>query len=179
MAEYREILAKAVVGRGRKNSVTNHIIKVDKTVSKTLGCWIINHQYYPYASEENFVSVEGSFDVHIWYAFENDTNTSLVKETITYKEVIPFKMKPQEKLGINNELKGFMVKYPSCINMNVSDNEIEISVEKEFVIDAIGETKLKVQISNKYEEDWLIDNEIEESINPNYIIDAKVVDNIN
>ena len=71
-------------------------------------------------------------------------------------------MKPQEKLGINNELKGFMVKYPSCINMNVSDNEIEISVEKEFVIDAIGETKLKVQISNKYEEDWLIDNEIED-----------------
>ena len=45
MAEYREILAKAVVGRGNKKYTTKHVISVDKQISKTLGCWIINHQY--------------------------------------------------------------------------------------------------------------------------------------
>ena len=109
MAEYREILAKAVVGRGNKKYTTKHVISVDKQISKTLGCWIINHQYIPYIVDNYTVKIEGSFDVHIWYAYDKDLETSLVKKTITYQEVLPFRMKPNEVAGINNELKGFMV----------------------------------------------------------------------
>lgn len=171
MAEYREILAKAVVGRGNKKYTTKHLISVDKQISKTLGCWIINHQYIPYIVDNYTVKIEGSFDVHIWYAYDKDLETSLVKKTITYQEVLPFRMKPNEVAGINNELKGFMVKYPTCVDMNYVDQEIEITVEKEFTIDAIGETKLKVQVSKTEGESWLLESEIEQAINPNYIID--------
>jgi len=171
MSEYREILAKAVVGRGNKNYITNHVVNVENEVSKTLGCWIINHQYYPYIIDENTVKIEGSFDVHIWYAYDKDLETGLVKKTINYIETLPFRMKPGERIGVNNELKGFMVKYPTCINMSLNDNDIYISVEKEFTIDAIGETKLKVQVSKTAGESWLLETEIDQAINPNYIID--------
>jgi spore coat protein E len=171
MSEYREILAKAVVGRGNKNYITNHKIEADKEVSKTLGCWIINHQYIPYIVNESEVKIEGSYDVHIWYAYDKDLETSLVKKTINYKETLPFKMKPGERIGINNELKGFMVKYPTCINMTLENNDIYITVEKEFTIDAIGETKLKVQVSKTADESWLLETEIDQAINPNYIIE--------
>lgn len=171
MAEYREILAKAVVGRGNKKYQTKHIVDTEKLISKTLGCWIINHQYVPYIVDNYTVKIEGSFDVHIWYAYDNDLETALVKKTIYYQETLPFRMKPNEVAGINNELKGFMVKYPTCIDMNYKDNEIEITVEKEFTIDAIGETKLKVQVSKTESESWLLESEIEQSINPNYIIE--------
>ena len=172
MPEYREILAKAVVGRGNKNFISTHIISVENEVSKTLGCWIINHQYVPYIVNDKLVKIEGSFDVHIWYAYDKDLETGLVKKTINYQETIPFKMKPNEIIGINNELKGFMVKYPSCIDMKLDGNNIEITVEKEFTIDAIGETKLKVQVSKTSDEAWLLESEIDQSINPNYIIES-------
>lgn len=177
MAEYREILAKTVVGRGRKNVISNHSFTCENEISKTLGCWIINHQYEPYIINDNLVRIEGSFDVHIWYSYNKDLETGLVKRTINYKEDVDFKMKPGERLGLNNELKGFMIKYPSCISMNLTGNEIEIKVEKDFVIDAIGETKIKVQISKNANEEWLLDEEIDTSINTNYIIEGKNVEN--
>lgn len=171
MSEYREILAKAVVGRGNKNYITNHEIETEKEVSKTLGCWIINHQYIPYIIDDKTVKIEGSFDVHIWYAYDKDLETGLIKKTINYQEVLPFRMKPGEVIGINNELKGFMVKYPTCINMSLNENKINVVVEKEFTIDAIGETKLKVQVTRSGDEAWLLETEIEQAINPNYIIE--------
>lgn len=171
MAEYREILARTVVGRGRKNTIENHDLKTDNNADKALGCWIINHQYFPYILDSNTIAIEGSYDVHVWYSFNNNLDTAIAKKTIKYKEEIPFKMKKNEVLGVNNDLKAFMIKYPTCIDMVLENNTIHINVEKEFVVDSIGETKIKVQISKEYEDDWIIDNEIDNSINPNYIID--------
>ena len=53
----------------------------------------------------------------------------------------------------------------------------EIKVEKDFVIDAIGETKIKVQISKNANEEWLLDEEIDTSINTNYINEGKNIEN--
>lgn len=169
---FREILTKAVVGKGKSQSLTIHELTPTHQVSRTLGCWIINSKLTPYIKSENSISIEGSFDVHIWYGYNNDTETDVLKKTIEYKENIQFKMKPGEKIGINNELKSFHTKYPSCSKMQLLDNgNIEVTVEKEIVVDAIGETKLKVQITQG-EEEWLLDSEIESSINPNYVIDS-------
>ena len=45
MAEYREIITKAVVAKGRKFTKSNHTIKPLHNPSSILGCWIINHTY--------------------------------------------------------------------------------------------------------------------------------------
>lgn len=43
MANYREIVTKAVIAKGKKLFTTNNTVKVDKNPSTILGCWVINH----------------------------------------------------------------------------------------------------------------------------------------
>lgn len=43
---YREIITKAVIGRGRKFSKHIDHIRPDNKPSSILGCWIINHRYH-------------------------------------------------------------------------------------------------------------------------------------
>lgn len=45
MAEYREIITKAVVAKGRKFTQSNHTICPPHHPSSILGGWIINHKY--------------------------------------------------------------------------------------------------------------------------------------
>ena len=67
---YREIAGKTLTGKGKINQVVEKEIFISNDISKTLGCWIINHQYIPYIISESEVKIEGSFDVHIWYAYD-------------------------------------------------------------------------------------------------------------
>ena len=43
MALYREIVTKAVIGKGKKDYKNKYTINTDNTVNTVLGCWIINH----------------------------------------------------------------------------------------------------------------------------------------
>jgi hypothetical protein len=45
MGEYREIITKAVVAKGRKFTQSNHTISPAHSPTSILGCWIINHKY--------------------------------------------------------------------------------------------------------------------------------------
>lgn len=43
MASYKEIVTKAVVGKGKKNFVSEHMVSPQITPTTILGCWVINH----------------------------------------------------------------------------------------------------------------------------------------
>lgn len=43
MANYREIVTKAVIAKGKKLFTSNGEVKVNNTPSTILGCWVINH----------------------------------------------------------------------------------------------------------------------------------------
>ena len=96
MANYQEILTKAVVGKGSKTIVDDYTLTPTIKPSKVLGCWVINHTLKPILNN-NEVYIEGEYEVHIWYAYDEDKNTELHKEKITYNELIPFKMKKNEE----------------------------------------------------------------------------------
>ena len=89
MSSYREIVTKAVLGKGKKTFTHTHFIDVGKTPSTVLGCWVINHNFSG-QKEGSTVIVSGSYDINIWYSYENDTKTDVVKETFSYKEKILF-----------------------------------------------------------------------------------------
>jgi len=42
--------------------------------------------------ENNDVLVNGSFDVNIWYSYDNDTKTNVVNDTISYNDLISIKI---------------------------------------------------------------------------------------
>lgn len=177
MAMFREIVTRAVIGKGRKSLQTTYDFVPDNSVSKVLGCWIINSKFSP-TYNNNVVEIVGSYDVHVWYGYDNDTKTELLKRTVEYKEVVALKLKQGELLSDKTELQAFSTKYPTCSSLKLlPGGHIELFVETEFIIDAVGETKLKVQISSLDDlanEEWLLEEEIESNIDVDYILKNKV-----
>lgn len=43
MASYREIVTKAIVGKGKKHFSTTNSITPEIIPTTILGCWVINH----------------------------------------------------------------------------------------------------------------------------------------
>ena len=66
MANYREIVTKAVIAKGKKLFTTNHTVKVDKNPSTIISCSVINHNFNDVKSGDN-ISINGSYYVNIWY----------------------------------------------------------------------------------------------------------------
>lgn len=43
MSSYKEIVTKAVIGKGKKLFTTDHVVPLKEEASTILGCWVINH----------------------------------------------------------------------------------------------------------------------------------------
>ena len=87
MSNYKEIVTKAVIGKGKKYFKNKYSVKSEVVPSTILGCWIINHKFKGYVQGDDVV-VDGSFDINIWYSYDNDTKTSVITKNIPYKELV-------------------------------------------------------------------------------------------
>ena len=96
MSNYREIVTKAVLGKGKKVFTHNHFVNTLENPTNVLGCWVINHNFKG-NKEGSIITITGSYDINIWYSYANDTKTDVVKETFNYKENINIR----EKEGVD------------------------------------------------------------------------------
>lgn len=175
MSAYKEIVTKAVVGKGKKYYRNTYTVNTDNKPNTVLGCWVINHKFS--GKEINGkIEVEGSFDVNLWYSYDNDTKTSVITKNITYKESA---IVSQREVA-DSSTKDIIVrslKQPSCISAKEKDNTIIIEIEKELGIEIVGDTKVKIAIEED-EEPWdeieeevtdEVLEEIDNNVNPEYI----------
>lgn len=145
MSNFKEIVTKAVVGKG-KNSFTNeYTLELSDNPSTILGCWVINHTFKGNKIKDA-VRVEGSFDVNIWYSKDDNTKTDVAKEEIKYEEVIP--IKTLEDYDGQDEIIIRMIKQPTCIKADIIDNKIVYTIEKIIAAEVVGDTKIKVGIED-------------------------------
>ncbi len=151
MSAYKEIVTKAVVGKGKKYYRNTYTINTDTKPNTVLGCWVINHKFS--GKEVNGkIEVNGSFDVNLWYSYDNDTKTSVITKNISYKEVAMV----SQKETTDSSAKDIIVrslKQPNCVSAKENDNGIEIEIEKELGIEIVGDTKVKIAIEED-EEPW-------------------------
>ena len=179
MSTYKEIVTKAVVGKGKKYYKNTYTVNTDNNPDTVLGCWVINHKFS--GSEENGkIVINGSFDVNLWYSYDNNTKTSVITKNIPYKEVVTV----SQKETTDSSKKDIIVrslKQPSCISAKEDGSSINIEIEKELGVEIVGDTKVKVAIEED-EEPWdelpeevteETEKEIEENIDPNYIKEEK------
>ena len=165
---YREIVTKAVIGKGKVSNSGEVILNANNLVSKVLGCWIINH-YYTSSYENEKIFAKGKYDIHVWYGYDNDKQTDIHKQTVDYIEEFQLNMNDGKKIEENNEYVIKCIKYPTCSSLSLNENgTISVKVDKELSLDVIGETKLKVQISSSCDEEWLDSNDFN-NINVNYL----------
>lgn len=166
---YKEIVTKAVIGKGKKKYHNTYQISTEQIPSTILGCWIINHNFS--AKEvDGKILISGSFDANIWYSYDNDTKTAVINKKITYTE--EEKLTVENMNVVNKDIIVRSLKQPTCISAKEEGNIINIEIEKELGLEIIGDTKVKIS-SVEEEETWdLLDSEEQEkidNINPNYI----------
>lgn len=177
MAAFKEIVTKAVIGKGKKHFNNNYTVETDKKPSTVLGCWVINHKFKGYQADGK-VGVNGSFDINIWYSHDDDSKTDVINKTINYNDTFNVKRREDVDLSGDTDIIVRSLKNPSCSEVNIKDgNIISFNIEKELGVEIVGETKMKIAVEED-EEPWeeVVDdlddetlNEIDQSIDENYL----------
>lgn len=161
--QYKEIVTKAVIGKGKKIFKNNYELSIEDKVDTVLGCWVINHNLSGKNDGGN-VLIRGTFDVNIWYSYDDNTRTNVATKRINYEEKANVRLKEETTLTDSSEIIIRSLKNPSCVDVSVEDNTIHYVIEKELGIEIIGDTKVKIAIEDE-EDDYEIieeDEKIEE-----------------
>ena len=178
---FKEIVTKAVVGKGKKHFKDNYSITTENVPTTVLGCWVINHKFKGYKSGDK-VGVDGSYDVNIWYSYDNDSKTTVVNKKIDYNDLFNVKVKENADLSNDTDIIVRTLKQPNCVGVNIDENgNIKFDIEKELGVEIVGETKMKIAIEED-EEPWedvddeiddKVMEEIDENVNVDYIEENK------
>ena len=152
MSLYKEIVTKAVIGKGKKFFKDNYNIEVTNTPTTILGCWVINHKFKGYKTNDK-IGVSGSYDVNIWYSYDNDSKTTVVNKNITYNDLFNVKLKENADLSNDTNIIVRTLKQPNCTGVNIDNNKIVFNIEKELGVEVVGETKVKIAVEED-EEPW-------------------------
>lgn len=143
----REIITKAICGKGRKFNQVTHNVTPPHAPTSILGAWVINHEYEAVKSS-NGVEVVGTYDINIWYSYDRNTKTDVAKETVSYVELVPFSYVDPKHRASTVEVAAESTQEPNCIEANVSSagSSVIIRVEREFQVEMIAETKVCVVV---------------------------------
>lgn len=143
----REIVTKAVCGKGRKFAHVSHTITPPCSPSSILGAWIINHQYESVRVGDH-VEITGSYDINIWYSHEHNSKTDVAKETISYVESVPLSYLDPRHKAMTSEVIAESTQVPNCVEACItsSGRSVLLRVEREFEVEMIAETKVCVLV---------------------------------
>ena len=169
MNDIREIVTKAIVGRGRKIIKQSDNIHVENQAYSVLGCWVINHDFEG-ALDGSVVTVNGTYEVDIWYSYDNNSKTDVARGQITYCKTIKTREVAQD---INRECREILihaVSEPTVTNAVINEDSICVDVCFELLVEVIGEAKIKVQILDQVEY-CDFDDDFENEIDENFIHD--------
>ena len=164
---YREIVTKAVIGKGKKKYRNSYQVTVEHAPSTILGCWIINHNFKG-NNKTGKVSVTGSYDINIWYSYDNNTKTNVIARTFTYEDIINVNLKQNITLTDDNEIIVRTLTAPSVSDVKTENNTIKLTVDKELGVEIVGDTKVRINVVDDFDDyDEEIDDNIE--INEDYL----------
>ena len=150
MANYREIVTKAVIAKGKKLFTTEDSVRVDNRPTTILGCWVINHNFNGVKYNDQ-IKIDGSYDINIWYSYDNDSKTEVVRKTNTYSEVVKRRARYDETSG--EEIIVRSLKQPSCVKVDIDGDTVNYTIEKELGIELVGDIKVKIETDND-EDPW-------------------------
>lgn len=161
--EYKEIVTKAIIGKGKKAYKNIYELKIEDEVDTVLGCWVINHDITG-LNDNGTVLMNGSFDVNIWYSYDNNTKTNVATKHVFYTERVNVNLKEDNTLTDSSEIIIRSLKNPTCVDVSVDKNVISYTIEKELGIEIIGDTKVKIAIETDEDDYEVIKEEVTKEI---------------
>ena len=175
---YKEIVTKAIIGKGKKSFKNEYEISLERNADTVLGCWVINHKMKG-KKDGDYIKINGSYDINIWYSYDNNTKTDVVNKKMYYEEKVKVRVKDNSIMSDESDIIVRSLKNPTCTDVSSEGNIIKYTISKELGIEIVGDQKIRIPISNNEDEyDIIIDeeeinNEIDKSINEDYINDKQ------
>ena len=176
MSAYKEIVTKAIIRKGKKYYKNTYTIETENEPSTVLGCWVINHKFKG-TDVGGKIVIDGSFDVNIWYSYNNDTKTTVITKKIKYSEAVMVNQRETTD-STNKDIIVRSLKQPNCVNAKEDGKNILIDIEKELGIEIVGDTKVKVAVEED-EDPWdviedteyteEVDKEIDNNVKEDYL----------
>lgn len=158
MAYFKEIVTKAVIGKGKKTTTQKYVIKPDETPDTVLGCWIINHRFNG-AMSQGDIFVNGNYDVNVWYSYDGDTKTGVASGNFSYSDKMNVPINSSTKLTSNSEVIVSSLSDPNVVDVSVENGEIKFDVRKEMGIEVVGDTKIRVNVEDNYDDYTVIEDD--------------------
>ncbi len=147
MANFKEIVTKAVIGKAKKTTTSNFSLTPNEKPDTVLGCWVINHSFRG-RNNQGAVEINGEFDVNVWYSYENDTKTTVSTSRFQYTDRMNIRLKDDNHLTDSSEIIVRSLKQPTVTNVSISNGVVKLEVEKELGVEVVGDTKLKVPVED-------------------------------
>lgn len=178
MASYKEIVTKAVIGKTKKSTKDQLSVETDSMVDTVLGCWVINNTFSGH-NNRGKVNIDGSYDVNVWYSYDNNTKTNVLVRNFTYQDNVNVKLKNDVSLTNTNEILVRSLTAPSVTNVKVEGTQIKLDVEKEIGVEVIGDTKVRIAVEEDFD-DYEVESNDEEIFNDTNIdIDEDYLNSVN
>ena len=145
MAEYKEIVTKAVIAKGKKSTSNKYTLEPEEIPNTILGCWVINNTFNGTSVGDSII-VNGSFDVNVWYSYENDSKTAVSTKKYNYSDTMH--MKSLNSLDSRPEVLVKSLKQPTVADVKIDNGVVNLSIDKELGIEIVGNTKIKVPVES-------------------------------
>ena len=152
MAEYKEIVTKAVIAKGKKSTSNKYTLEPEEIPNTILGCWVINNTFNGTSVGDSII-VNGSFDVNVWYSYDNDSKTAVSTKKYNYSDTMH--MKSLNSLDSRPEVLVKSLKQPTVADVKIDNGVVNLSIDKELGIEIVGNTKIKVPVE-KLDDDYEI-----------------------
>lgn len=151
MAYYKEIVTKAVIGKGKKTKSEEYVIETTEKIDNVLGCWVINHNFRGNVSN-NTIVVSGNFDVNIWYSYNNNSKTNVMIKKFSYEYPMNVNIKENASLTKDSEIIVRTLEQPSVVDVNIENNNIHLTIEKQMGVEVIGDTTVRVSVEDTFDD---------------------------
>ncbi len=151
MAYYKEIVTKAVIGKGKKTKSEEYVIETNEKIDNVLGCWVINHNFRGSVSN-NTIIVSGNFDVNIWYSYNNNSKTNVMIKKFSYEYPMNVNIKENASLTKDSEIIVRTLEQPSVVDVSIENNNIHLTIEKQMGVEVIGDTTVRVSVEDTFDD---------------------------
>src|SRR5699024_2268352 len=103
-----------------KQTKTSHLLSPTYEPSTILGCWIINHAYKAKRKNKSTVVMKGTYDIHVWYAYDQNMKTAIATENVSYK--VDVTMRKEDEHCLESEIYESIdkvIKQRNCVQWNI------------------------------------------------------------
>ena len=146
MNDIREIVTKAVIGKGDRTFNTSVVMpETTGLVIRVLGAVMTKHHVNAEKSGD-LIEISGSYEIHVWYTYDNDEKTDIVRTTVDYGDIIELRYALRDNLLDSDEVTAEEIVAPYATDVRIEAGMIHVDVAFEVAAEVIGETKMRVAI---------------------------------